>query len=218
MNRQRPWRSRKHRVRRHARSTTGTAARSAPVPGPTPVHRESAPAWRSDPEVARSGAVVPVLKTLARNRRPIARHFIRAQLIRARRLSSLPTKAELRSAWTGGTPVPTRANETKGRLASPPAQNRPVLLRGEFFGLAFVPHEFERALGIFVGLRDFLLHLACRLFHFGRETHVPVIFHAGAGRNQAAHDHVLLQSAQMIDSSLNGSFGQHARCLLKGGS
>jgi len=30
----------------------------------------------------------------------------------------LPTTAELRSAWTGETPVPTRA-KTKGRLASP---------------------------------------------------------------------------------------------------
>src|SRR5260370_18267416 len=163
MNRQRPWRSRKHRVRRHARSTTGTAARSAPVPGPTPVHRESAPAWRSDPEVARSGAVVPVLKTLARNRRPIARHFIRAQLIRARRLSSLPTKAELRSAWTGGTPVPTRANQTKGRLAAPPGQNRAVLLPGESLRLPFVPHEFEPALASFLALPRYPLHPASLL-------------------------------------------------------
>src|SRR6266446_2836585 len=86
MNRPRLWRSQKRRARRHARSTTGTTARSAPALEPTPVHRESAPAWGCDPEVARSGAVVPVLKTLARNRRPIARHFIRvirAQLTRA---------------------------------------------------------------------------------------------------------------------------------------
>jgi hypothetical protein len=63
--------------------------------------------------------------------------------------------------------------------------------------------------------RDFLLHLARSLFHFRREPHVAVILHAGAGGNQTAHDDVLLQTAQVIDRSLDGSFGQHARCLLE---
>src|SRR6202140_1678150 len=126
MNRPRPWRCRKHRVRRHARSTTETAARTDPAPEPTPVHQESAPAWRYDPEVARSGAVVPVLKTLARNRRPIARHSIRAKLIRAQRChrrQKLPSFArlgpfDLAQGRLARAPVPTRA-KTKGRLASP---------------------------------------------------------------------------------------------------
>src|SRR5229473_5271503 len=126
MSRRRLWRSQKHRVRRHARSTTGTAARSAPAPGPTPVHQESAPAWGCDPEVARSGAVVPVLKTLARNPRPIARHFIRAQLIRAQRCHGVNNcrvalgldPFDFAQGRLARAPVPTQA-KTKGRLASP---------------------------------------------------------------------------------------------------
>jgi hypothetical protein len=42
------------------------------------------------------------------------------------------------------------------------------LLRCQFLGLAFGTHEFERALGLFVRLRDFLLHLGGGLFHFWR--------------------------------------------------
>ena len=41
-----------------------------------------------------------------------------------------------------------------------------VLLCSEFFGLALMTHEFKRSLGLFVSLRDLLLHLASGLFHF----------------------------------------------------
>src|SRR5579863_5435802 len=62
------------------------------------------------------------------------------------------------------------------------------LLGCEFLGLAFVTHKLERALGFFVRLGDFFLHLGGRFFHFWREADVAVVFHAGAGRNQASHD------------------------------
>ena len=42
------------------------------------------------------------------------------------------------------------------------------LLRCQFLGLAFGTHEFERALGLFVRLRNFFLHLGRRFFHFWR--------------------------------------------------
>src|SRR6266851_1988406 len=68
--------------------------------------------------------------------------------------------------------------KAKGRIAPPFLAFQ--LLRCEFLGLAFGTHEFERALGLFVGLRDFLLHLGRSLFHFWREAHIAVILHAGA--------------------------------------
>src|SRR5436305_4506600 len=101
----------------------------------------------------------------------------------------------------------------KGQPESCPFQFQ--LLRCEFLRLAFRTHEFERALGLFVGLRDFLLHLCRGLFHFWREPHVAVILHAGAGRNEASHDDVLLQSAQVVHRSLDGGFGEHSRGLLE---
>jgi len=77
------------------------------------------------------------------------------------------------------------------------------LLGCEFLGLAFVPHKLERALGFFVRLRDFFLHLGGRFFHFWREADVAVVFHAGAGRNEASHDDVLFQAAEVIDLAVD---------------
>src|SRR5579872_5447294 len=91
------------------------------------------------------------------------------------------------------------------------------LLGCEFLGLAFVPHKLKRALGFFVRLRDFFLHLGGRFFHFWREADVAVVFHAGAGRNEASHDDVLFQSAQVIDLAVDGSFGQDSSRLLERG-
>src|SRR3954453_16991416 len=89
------------------------------------------------------------------------------------------------------------------------------LLRCEFLGLAFRTHEFERALSLFVGLRDFLLHLCRGLFHFWREPHVAVVLHAGAGRNEASYNDVLLEPAQVVHRSLDGGFGEHSGGLLE---
>src|SRR6266852_2737328 len=107
------------------------------------------------------------------------------------------------------------SHKSKGRLSSPLGSLRFALLRGQFFGFAFVTHEFERTLGLLVGLRDFLLHLLRGLFHFRREAHVAIVLHAGAGGDQTAHDHVFLQTAQVVHRSLNGGFGEHARGLLE---
>src|SRR5450755_1835055 len=196
--------------------------------------REGAQAWRSDPELAPSGAVVQGLKTLvSRNRRPVKGHFIanpefwccsRGPYVRRdnrpQACSSLRSRvsSQVSAQKTGANLGHLARTKTWGDFRRPWIALVLCLLRSQFFGLAFVTHEFERPFGIFVGLRDFFLHLACGLFHFWRETHVAVVLHAGAGGNQAAHDDVFLQPAQMIDRSLNGSFGQHARCLLEGGS
>src|ERR1700751_946119 len=107
--------------------------------------------------------------------------------------------------------------KNKGRLTSPPLLVGFALLRGKLFSLTFMPHEFESTLGLFVSRRDFFLHLSGELFHLWREAHVAVVLHAGPSRNQAADDDVFLQAAQVIDSPLNGSFGQHTRRLLEGG-
>src|SRR5580692_5908750 len=79
-----------------------------------------------------------------------------------------------------------------------------------------MPHHFESALGLFVCRRDLRLYLGGGLFHFWREAHVAVVLHAGSGRDKPADDDVLLKATQVIDRSLNGSFGEHARSLLEG--
>ena len=42
------------------------------------------------------------------------------------------------------------------------------LLGGHFFGFAFLPHEFQFALGFLEGGRDFLLHAGSGFFEFLR--------------------------------------------------
>src|SRR5438093_526260 len=63
-------------------------------------------------------------------------------------------------------------------------------------------------------LRDDLLH---RRRAPGCALQPAVDLHAGAGRDQPAHDHVLLQPAQVIDPPRDGRLRQHARRLLEGG-
>src|SRR5215469_15179976 len=109
-----------------------------------------------------------------------------------------------------------RKKETGGAAGTVPPELSPVLLRSELFRFAFVPHHFERTLRFLVGSGDLLLHLRSGLFHLGREADVAVVLHAGSGGDEAADDNVLLEAAQVIDSSLDGSFGQHARGLLEG--
>src|SRR5207244_27251 len=60
-----------------------------------------------------------------------------------------------------------------------------------------------------------LLHLGGGLFHFWREAHVAVVLHAGTGRDEASNNDVLFQSSQVINLTLNGGFGENARCLLE---
>src|SRR2546425_3661431 len=63
-------------------------------------------------------------------------------------------------------------------------------------------------------LRHDLLH---RRRAVGCYLKPAVDLHAGAGRDQPAHDHVLLQPSQVIDPPRDGRLGQHARRLLEGG-
>src|SRR5437867_355667 len=51
----------------------------------------------------------------------------------------------------------------------------------------------------------------------GGDLQPAVDLHAGPGRNQAAHDHVLLQPAQVIDPARDRRLGQDAGRLLEGG-
>src|SRR6185312_14426615 len=89
------------------------------------------------------------------------------------------------------------------------------LLRCQFLGFAFLPHHLQRALGFLVRLRDFLLYLGSGLFHLWREANVAVVLHAGAGRDEASHDDVLFQTAQVVHRSVDGGFGENARGLLE---
>src|SRR6184192_4649985 len=84
--------------------------------------------------------------------------------------------------------------------------------RCQFLGLALMTHQLERALGLFVSGRDLLLHLGGGLFHFWREAHVAVVLHAGTGSDEASNNDVLFQSSQVINLTLNGGFGENARC------
>src|SRR5262249_25010177 len=101
----------------------------------------------------------------------------------------------------------------KGRIAPPFVGHK--LLRCELFRLALGTHEFESTLGLFVGLRDFFLHLSGGLLPLWRAAHVAVVLPSGARRNEASHVPVLLQTAQVVYRSLNGGFGEHARGLLE---
>src|SRR5579872_374260 len=88
-------------------------------------------------------------------------------------------------------------------------------LRAEFFRLALVTHHFEGTLGLFISGRDFRLYLGGGLFHFRREAHVAVVFHARSGRDEAADNDVLFQPTQVIDLTVDARFGQYARGLLE---
>src|SRR5207248_8355853 len=56
------------------------------------------------------------------------------------------------------------------------------------------------------------LALGCRV---ALDADVAVELHPCARRNQAAHDDVLLESAQVVDATRYGRFGQNARRLLE---
>src|SRR4029079_1899992 len=59
-----------------------------------------------------------------------------------------------------------------------------------------------------------------RLLHrhlFLLQVDVAVRRHAGAGGDEAADDHVLLEAAQVIDAAGNGRLRQYARGLLERG-
>src|SRR5258708_10942925 len=90
-----------------------------------------------------------------------------------------------------------------------------LLLCGHLFRFALLAQQFQCTLcrGVLGG--DFFLHLGGRLFQFRSQTDIAVVLHACSSRDQAAHDHVLLESAQVVHCSLDGSFCEHARGLLE---
>src|SRR5579864_4518662 len=53
--------------------------------------------------------------------------------------------------------------------------------------------------------------------HFGEELDVAIALQAGAGGDQAAHDDVFLEAAQVVHLAGDGGFGEHARGLLEAG-
>ena len=55
------------------------------------------------------------------------------------------------------------------------------------------------------------------LWNFGEQLDVAVPLEAGAGGNQAAHDDVFLEAAQVIHLAGDGGFGEDARGLLEAG-
>ncbi len=48
------------------------------------------------------------------------------------------------------------------------------------------------------------------------DLHVPVVIHAGSGRDEAAHDDVFLQAAQVVHLAVDGGFGKNPGRLLEG--
>src|SRR5690242_6948180 len=48
-----------------------------------------------------------------------------------------------------------------------------------------------------------------------RDLYLTVVLHAGAGGYEPAHDHVLLQAAEIVHLAVDGGFGEHARRLLE---
>src|ERR1017187_8020423 len=95
-----------------------------------------------------------------------------------------------------------------------------VLLRQRSFAGVFRQPAGVLQAGLFVVTGDHVYRrLGGWLFHhiLARDLHLTVILQAGAGRNQAAHDHVLLQAAEVINLAVDGGFGEHARGLLEGG-
>src|SRR5437867_470777 len=72
--------------------------------------------------------------------------------------------------------------------------------------------RFCRFVRLRLGRRRFLFDLDQRL-----ETHFAVVIEAGAGRDDVAHDDVLLEAVQVIDTAHGRGFGQDARGVLEGG-
>jgi hypothetical protein len=104
--------------------------------------------------------------------------------------------------------------EQRPRLLSRPfglSDDDAQLLGGHFFGFAFLPHEFQFALGFLEGGRDFLLHTGSGLFKLLRELDVAVVLHARSGRDEATDDDVFLEAAQAVDRAVDAGFGEYTR-------
>src|SRR5579871_4244921 len=51
--------------------------------------------------------------------------------------------------------------------------------------------------------------------HFRQQLNAAVVLETRTGRDEAAHDDVFLQTAQVIDLARNGGFGEYARGFLE---
>src|ERR1700738_44783 len=89
------------------------------------------------------------------------------------------------------------------------------LLGCHFFGFAFLPHEFQFALGFLEGGRDFLLHAGSGFFEFLRKLDVAVVLHARSGWDEASDDDVFLEAAQAVHRTVDAGFGEYTRGVLE---
>src|ERR1022692_2363141 len=96
--------------------------------------------------------------------------------------------------------------------------DRALLRQRLFAGIFRQPAGVLQASLFVVPGDDIWSRLDGRLFHhvLARDFHLAVILQTGAGWNQASHDHVLLQAAEVIHLAIDGSFGEYARGLLEG--
>src|SRR5271170_6035802 len=53
--------------------------------------------------------------------------------------------------------------------------------------------------------------------HFGEQLDAAIVLESSARRDEAAHDYVFLQAAEIIDLSGNGGFGENTRGFLEAG-
>src|SRR5215470_6116525 len=88
-----------------------------------------------------------------------------------------------------------------------------------FLFLAVGPQEVEtcgffgRELGCF---RNFINR--SRNGHFRQQLNVAVVLKSRTGRDEAAHNYVFLEAAEVVHLASNGSFGKDASRLLEAGS
>src|SRR5215472_797472 len=101
-------------------------------------------------------------------------------------------------------------------FVSRPPMRKLTLGGGVGFGVLL--EEVERG-GLFGGelggFRNFLNRRGSG--HFRQQLDVAVMLEARTSRNQAAHDDVFLEAAEIVHLAGNGSFGEHARGLLEAG-
>ena len=89
---------------------------------------------------------------------------------------------------------------------------------GVGFGFVFATQEVEAGFigsGKFGRFGKFLNRNGSR--HFGEQLNAAVVFEAGAGRNEPAHDDVFLEATEVVNLASNSGFGEYASGLLEAG-
>src|SRR5215468_793994 len=99
-------------------------------------------------------------------------------------------------------------------MTEPPFSNEPRLAFGD--GVRILAQEIQRSRFLWSELR---LHgLRLFLWNFGQKLDIAVALKTSARGYQAAHDHVFLQAAQVVDLPGNRCLGKDPGGFLEAGS